>query len=396
MNLSIRVLCFALGLIAAFGAGVWFGGRTPHNETPRAASAAPPGAVVRGNSSPGRETSGAFDPGAVLAEASHAERNFRAADLLRKLTAQNWRSVADAFDRERRSSGKTFPAELALFAYRLGEVAGKEGAEFFAAAKDYDSLRKTLTGWSGTDPQAALNWIARDADDETRRLVKGAVIRGLAATEPDLAIAALEDIPLGARENYVFNFASALVQSVGLGQSEALIDGMARRAIANGTGDDNYIRRVFAEFAALKLEHAFRNGDPRPALDWLRQQAQQPYVDRGVIAETAGYYGRTDPLAALAWLQDVNQPFTARDPNNSVGFRELLSGWAQKDGLNTVGQWLHANPDQRNYDRLALNYASMVASKDPAAAATWVNGIKNPALRKQTSDALQRALAPKK
>jgi hypothetical protein len=404
VNSLLRLVAIVLACVTTFATGVWYGGRnSSRNVTVDAlpiggstATAAAAGAHA-GSTTVRRvgEAVTEAEFARALGNASYAERNFHVADLLRGLTAQNWREVAAAFERERRLTGRTFPEEMALFAYRLGEVAGGEGADFFAESKDLELLRKALTGWAGKDAQAALNWIARgQADEETRRRVKGAVIRGLAATEPDLAVRALEDVPVAGRDNYSYNFAATLVQAVGIAESANLIEGMARRAVANGSGGNDSIRHIFADFASIKLEHDFRYGEPRAAIEWLTSQMQQPYVDRTVIGEAAGMYARHDPMAALAWLQDYNRVPSSQNPANTYGYREFVYGWTQKEGAAAVGQWLLANPHQQNYDRLALNYATMVGSKDPAAAMAWVNAVPHPAVKKQTLEALQRAATP--
>jgi hypothetical protein len=331
-----------------------------------------------------------------LRTTSLAERSFRFAELLRKLTPENWRAVLAALEAETKLSGRNYSAELQLLASRVGEVAGQEGAEFFAARKDHDSLRRVLTAWAGRQPQDALNWIARDADEDTRRIVKGAVIRGMIAAEPDLAIAALEAIPLRGRENYVINFTATLVQSLGIAQAETFVETMAKRAVAQGSGEEVYIRKIVADFATLKLEHALRNGDAQPALEWLGQNFGQPYFDRNAISEAAAVYGRSDPMAALAWLQEFNRASSARNPNDTIGYQGLLYGWAQKDGPAAVGQWLLANPDQRNYDRLAVNYAMGLATQDLKAATEWANTIPNAAVKKQALETLQRAASAKR
>lgn len=403
---------FVLLLAAVFAAGFWFGGAgVPHNPSPAASLSSAARAVTPAATSTttaaAASSPGAAPPSALVAVAparaveldvkwalrtpSLAERSLRFAELLRKLTPENWREALAAIEAETKLSGRMYPDELALFASRVGEIAGREGAELFAARKDYDLLRKVLTTWAGRQPQDALNWIARDADEDTRQTVKGAVIRGMTATEPELAMAALEAIPLRGRENYVINFAGTLVQNLGIAQAEVVVEAMAKRAVAQGSGEEVYIKKVVADFATLKLEHALRNGAARPALEWLGQNFGQPYFDRSVITEAAAVYSRSDPMAALAWLQDFNRASSSRNPTDTIGYQGLLYGWAQRDGAAAVGQWLLTNPDTRNYDRLAVNYAMGLATQDPKAATEWANAIPNAAVKKQALEGVQRA-----
>lgn len=122
------------------------------------------------------------------------------------------------------------------------------------------------------------------------------------------------------------------------------------------------------------------------AIAWLTPQLGQPHVDQALIVSAVEKYAWAAPEKAAAWLHAFNDARLARQ-QAPLGYPVLLSTWIARSGAPAVGEWLHTQAGHRHYDRLALNYAALLAPQNPAEAARWAGTIKNPALQ---ADALAR------
>jgi len=255
-------------------------------------------------------------------------------------------------------------------------------------------VRTALTGWAFANPAESLAWLGKEASPSIHRQFAGAAIRGLAATEPDLAISLLEGIPLERRKNYINEVMPTIIRSSGIQQAEQLMNDILTRATAAGTIKDPYIEGLFRQFAEGKLRRAFQAGDGLQAADWVGSLVGQPYVPTGIVRMTAENLAKTDPQQALKWLDTVsanaNYP-----PNAPIGYETVANLWARKDGPGVVSQWLGANSNHPHYDTLVSQYVAVLGDTDRKAAGQWAASIHDPKVRETTEKKLA-TLPPKK
>jgi hypothetical protein len=273
-------------------------------------------------------------------------------------------------------------------------VVGREALSHFLHQGDAEATRAALTGWAIKDPSAALAWLGKEADAETRRRFIGAAIRGLALTEPDLAIAELESIPIERRKNYTGRFVDSLIRTTGLDGTETLLGGMIQRAAAAGHLKDDYLVNVFWDLAQARIQQAQLSGQAAGLADWMNKYVGQPFVHPAVVGSVAAGYVGLDPQGAWQWLEAYNQKNMAAGQPTTVGYDALMAAWTQKEGIAVVGEKLGQLTARPYYDRMAQRYAEIVAPQDLAAAARWVGSIKDPVIKAEATDFI--AKLPKK
>jgi hypothetical protein len=330
----------------------------------------------------------------ALREPNLTTRVVRLAAVLQNLSAENWQGMLAAFAEEKTEHGRKHDDVRMLFAQRAGEVVGLAALGHFLGAKDDEATRAALTGWAIGNPAAALEWLGKGADAETRRKFIGAAIRGLALTEPDLAIAELESIPIERRKNYTNRFMDSLVRTAGMDGAEVLLGGMIKRAAAANTLQDDYLVGVFWDFAQQKISQARTTGNVPEVAEWLRQHLGQPYVHSGVVAGVVESYVNVDPLKAAQWLETYNRDNIAAGHPKYVGYDVLMRGWTAKEGLEAPGRWLGGMTAHPHYDRMTQRYAEAVAVKDPTGAMRWANTIRDAALKAEAISNIRNTPAP--
>ncbi|MDO8544775.1 MAG: hypothetical protein Q7S40_30395 [Opitutaceae bacterium] len=331
----------------------------------------------------------------ALREPNLTERVLLIAAVMQKLSAENWQGMLEAFAEEKNLYGRQHGDVRLLLAQRAGEVVGLDALKYFLRSEDGEATRAALTGWAIKNPVAALEWLGKEASPETRRQFIGAAIRGLALTEPDLAISELESIPIERRKNYTSRFVDSLVRSTGLDGTEALLGGMIKRATATNTLKDDYLANIFWDFAQLKIEQAYTTGDILGLANWLQAYVGQPYVNAAIVGAVVNRYARTDPLKAFQWLESYNRQNMAAGQANTVGYDFLMNAWTQKEGTEAVGRWLSQMTAHPHYDRIAQRYSGVVAAKDPASAMRWAATIKDPAIKSAAVNYIQDLNKPK-
>lgn len=362
-------------------------GQTDRAEAVEPRSARSPGDAVTAEDIRQQMAAGFHTPGL-------AERIMQVATVLRHLSPDNWRGALQAFEDARRQ-GEENPEAWAFFVRRAGEVIGKDAVTYFVGKNDLEAARSALTGWASTDPSAALLWIGREAGADTHRLIVGAAIRGLALTEPDLAVSAMEGIPIERRKNYVHEFVASVAQGAGLQQTEEIVNGILRRAGTNGHAADDYVREIFADFAEMKARRAALSGDTAGLGDWVKSHLGQPYADVSIIRGTAEQLARVDGPRALGWLDSLLAAGVGADPRVPMGYGAVLAMWAHKDGPTAVNRWLADNTNHPRYDYMVGQYAAYLAESNAAEATRLAATIKDPGWRTNTQKAIAEIVAPK-
>jgi hypothetical protein len=336
-------------------------------------------------------------PGELLAATNAAlghgkvpERYFAFVPVLQKLTRDNWREVLQAFEQERKRTGLWHPEVFEIFARRAGEVAGKDAVLDFLKMGWAGDANEAMIGWAAKNPVEALQWLGRDADAQTRHTVMAAAIRGLALTEPDLAVRTLEEQPAGERTKYVNELVTSMLRSVGIDGVQRLVEGMITRATDAGRLKEDYLKYIFADYADKRLIQSAATGTVPETMQWLNQHVGQPYMNQPVIASITRRMASDDPQQAFHWLEGVNTALLGAGEQSTAGYRVLLDTWKARDGAQAVESWLQTQTSHPHYDHIAWQYAAL--EPDTNKALKWANTIKSPAIKQEVLQAIsQRA-----
>lgn len=336
---------------------------------------------------------------AALVDGKLPEGHVAFAQVLQRLTRDNWRQVLLSFEEERKRTGLGHPRLVELFVRRAGEVAGLDAVNYFRETGwggDANQARsewvsnEAMIGWASRNPAEALQWLGREADPEARRRLIGAAIRGLALTEPDLAIRTLEEQPASERGKYTTELVTSALRAVGIDGAQRLVEETIARAAENGRLKERYLKHIVHDYSSMRIYQAMASGTVPDALEWMNRHVGQPYFDQGAIVEVTRRFALENPEAAFHWLEGVNTSLSRAGETSLVGYRMLLDSWRAKAGAPAVETWLQAKASHPHYDHLARDYAAIVVEQDASKALRWANTIKDAALRQDAVQTINR------
>jgi hypothetical protein len=330
---------------------------------------------------------------AALRQPSATDKYSSLMAIFKKLSPGNWRGVLEAFDQERKLTGLAHPEAFELFIRRAGEVAGKDVVGFFLSSNNMRDANSAMMGWASKSPEDALSWLGQQTSADARQKMLGGAIRGLALSEPDLAVKTLEGVPVQDRNKYTQEFVTSMVRSAGIEGAQALVETMVGHATKNGELNADYIKSVFSDYALLRLQQASATGQVASAVNWLDQYIGQPYLDKSVITSATASLARQNPQETFRWLEAVNTTMAKTGAQDSVGYRVLLDTWANKEGQPVVSSWLQTQTANPQYDQLAYQYTAILAHQGSASATQWANSIQNSATRQNALDLVAKVSA---
>lgn len=333
---------------------------------------------------------------AALQTPSVPEKYFALISILQRLTSDNWREVLAGFGDERRLTGLAHSEAFEMFARRAGEVVGRDAVGHFLAVNNLASANQALMGWASKRPAEALPWLGREVESELRRSLLGAAIRGLALSEPDLAVRTLEEQPAKERGRYTGELVTSMLRAVGLDQTQGLVEGMIARAAQAGTLGEGYLKDVFRDYSLLRIQQSAASGTLRDTVSWINRHVGQPYVDHRVIAAATERLAPHNPEETFRWLEEVNTTLLRAGDQSTAGYRVLLDAWTRKEGGAAVDNWLRARTTHPHYDHLVYQYVAIVAGQDANRAGEWANSIRNASIRQGAQQIIQSRLAKRK
>lgn len=292
--------------------------------------------------------------------------------LLRELTPENaaaaWESMSARFH------GAEAFRYLPLLAHAWGAMDGPAALAAIQSGGDRDDLKARLSvmgGWASRDSGGALAWLkeqetAADGLKEGKqeamqdlRLLKAGLIRGLAAHDPNQALALLPGLEEKER--------GPMMAMIAKEQFRLGMDAASQWA---GSISDPALR----EQALASLVRQYASDDPAKAAAWLT--AQGPTAGNpAAIGAVAMEWAARDPAAAVKWMDALPE-----GPAKNEAWEDALRSWSKKDPMAS-STYLSQMPAGPARDSAVSSLSRSIAREDPDAAIQWANSIQDPAAR---------------
>jgi len=354
-----------------------------HSDRSAEGSSDKAGAAGRGSNK--NEKAADKEIGSILEASSSLERTQRLLAFLDKLPADKFEGVYDEFRNNPLARVRESELSLVLQAWADRDPHAALGFLQTKGAQDWERETAVST-WAGKDPQAAFEWAKITPDTgRVNNWVLGAM-RGIAATNPDLArdyLAGLEgdtrDRSLNALQPYVtqygFDYAKSWISGVQDPDFRNVVARNMARDLANldmeqatawtATLTDADTRRSVAG----TVSDAWARTDVNAAKAWV--DSLPPEIKVRGVEGVSRYYAQSDPVAAANWLNGMgNGPEV--DRAKTIYVEETFRGSPQ-----TSLDYVSNVSDKGNRERLYWRFTTEWARRDPASAKQWVNANAN-------------------
>ena len=302
-------------------------------------------------------------------------RNATISQMLLELTPANASEMLAAF--ENSPGGRENDRHFNDFLYAWARVSGEDALKY---AMDPESPRRTrgdemtaISGWAASDPNSAMSYVENVENPETRQWMHLGVTKEMIKNDLDGAIAYSEkNMKSRARGEQMDRIADALVEQRG---EQGLIDWI------NGidhTVKENDMLSYKTHAIRQSVERIARN-DREKAIQFIADNAQEPFVDSDTLERTSRYVSRTSIADEVQWLADLPEGIKGQRHALGERFEEFI-----KEDFAGAGEWLAGQTLGPAYDEAIQDYAMSAAKDNPEAALAWVDRISDERLRNYT------------
>ena len=302
-------------------------------------------------------------------------RNATISQMLLELTPANASEMLAAF--ENSPGGRENDRHFNDFLYAWARVSGEDALKY---AMDPESPKRTrgdemtaISGWAASDPNSAMSYVENVENPETRQWMHLGVTKEMIKNDLDGAIAYSEkNMKSRARGEQMDRIADALVEQRG---EQGLIDWI------NGidhTVKENDMLSYKTHAIRQSVERIARN-DREKAIQFIADNAQQPFVDSDTLERTSRYVSRTSIADEVQWLADLPEGIKGQRHALGERFEEFI-----KEDFAGAGEWLAGQTLGPAYDEAIQDYAMSAAKDNPEAALAWVDRISDERLRNYT------------
>ena len=302
-------------------------------------------------------------------------RNATISQMLLELTPANASEMLAAF--ENSPGGRENDRHFNDFLYAWARVSGEDALKY---AMDPESPKRTrgdemtaISGWAASDPNSAMSYVENVENPETRQWMHLGVTKEMIKNDLDGAIAYSEkNMKSRARGEQMDRIADALVEQRG---EQGLIDWI------NGidhTVKENDMLSYKTHAIRQSVERIARN-DREKAIQFIADNAQEPFVDSDTLERTSRYVSRTSIADEVQWLADLPEGIKGQRHALGERFEEFI-----KEDFAGAGEWLAGQTLGPAYDEAIQDYAMSAAKDNPEAALAWVDRISDERLRNYT------------
>lgn len=302
-------------------------------------------------------------------------RNATISQMLLDLTPANASEMLAAF--ENSPGGRENDRHFNDFLYAWARVSGEDALKY---AMDPESPRRTrgdemtaISGWAASDPNSAMSYVENVENPETRQWMHLGVTKEMIKNDLDGAIAYSEkNMKSRARGEQMDRIADALIEQRG---EQGIIDWI------NGidhTVKENDMLSYKTHAIRQSVERIARN-DREKAIQFITDNAQEPFVDSDTLERTSRYVSRTSIADEVQWLADLPEGIKGQRHALGERFEEFI-----KEDFAGAGEWLAGQTLGPAYDEAIQDYAMSAAKDNPEAALAWVDRISDERLRNYT------------
>ena len=302
-------------------------------------------------------------------------RNATISQMLLELTPANASEMLAAF--ENSPGGRENDRHFNDFLYAWARVSGEDALKY---AMDPESPKRTrgdemtaISGWAASDPNSAMSYVENVENPETRQWMHLGVTKEMIKNDLDGAIAYSEkNMKSRARGEQMDRIADALVEQRG---EQGLIDWMNS---IDHTAKENDMLSYKTHAIRQSVERIARN-DREKAIQFIADNAQEPFVDSDTLERTSRYVSRTSIADEVQWLADLPEGIKGQRHALGERFEEFI-----KEDFAGAGEWLAGQTLGPAYDEAIQDYAMSAAKDNPEAALAWVDRISDERLRNYT------------
>ncbi|MES2568801.1 MAG: hypothetical protein V4710_01950, partial [Verrucomicrobiota bacterium] len=264
--------------------------------------------------------------------------------------------------------------KMMLYSILLGQWAENDpkGALAYAQQKlDSKSIlnmgisSSILGSWARRDPNAAWNWFENEQtgeENERARMASiGSIFTGMAGNNLDVAFGRLASLDESTRNMALGGIAGS-----------ATDDASRRRLLDRSVGLPPEQRATIQQAVAARWSFT----DPDAAVQWIRSL---PLEEQKPLRNSAGstLMMMNPALGAELMIENV-------EPKEKPQVYDRIVGrWASQEP-RAAGEWLLKQPQGPELDNARRTFATIVSSRDPAAAMDWAGSVQNPVQREQS------------
>ena len=302
-------------------------------------------------------------------------RNATISQMLLELTPANAPEMLAAF--ENSPGGRENDRHFNDFLYAWARVSGEDALKY---AMDPESPKRTrgdemtaISGWAASDPNSAMSYVENVENPETRQWMHLGVTKEMIKNDLDGAIAYSEkNMKSRARGEQMDRIADALLEQRG---EQGLIDWINS---IDHTAKENDMLSYKTHAIRQSVERIARN-DREKAIQFIADNAQEPFVDSDTLERTSRYVSRTSIADEVQWLADLPEGIKGQRHALGERFEEFI-----KEDFAGAGEWLAGQTLGPAYDEAIQDYAMSAAKDNPEAALAWVDRISDERLRNYT------------
>lgn len=302
-------------------------------------------------------------------------RNATISQMLLELTPANAPEMLAAF--ENSPGGRENDRHFNDFLYAWARVSGEDALKY---AMDPESPRRTrgdemtaISGWAAADPNSAMSYVENVENPETRQWMHLGVTKEMIKNDLDGAIAYSEkNVKSRARGEQMERIADALLEQRG---EQGIIDWINS---IDHTTKENEMLSYKTHALKQSVERIARN-DREKAIQFIADNAQEPFVDSDTLERTSRYVSRTSIADEVQWLADLPEGIKGQRHALGERFEEFI-----KEDFAGAGEWLAGQTLGPAYDEAIQDYAMSAAKDNPEAALAWVDRISDERLRNYT------------
>ena len=302
-------------------------------------------------------------------------RNATISQMLLELTPANASEMLAAF--ENSPGGRENDRHFNDFLYAWARVSGEDALKY---AMDPESPRRTrgdemtaISGWAAADPNSAMSYVENVENPETRQWMHLGVTKEMIKNDLDGAIAYSEkNVKSRARGEQMERIADALLEQRG---EQGIIDWINS---IDHTTKENEMLSYKTHALKQSVERIARN-DREKAIQFIADNAQEPFVDSDTLERTSRYVSRTSIADEVQWLADLPEGIKGQRHALGERFEEFI-----KEDFAGAGEWLAGQTLGPAYDEAIQDYAMSAAKDNPEAALAWVDRISDERLRNYT------------